>query len=562
MKFATLVFLLLISVTSYSQSHIDTGFVKGQFLLQTKNKNDALLFIEKANQTIPSAQLQLHTTIAPDLGIYLLTFNADSVNQSEYLYQLKKNPNIIAIQNNHYVKERVVPNDSLFPQMWAMKNTGQNGGTIGADINATSAWEISTGGLTSTGDTLVVAVIDGGFYLPHKDLTFWKNYAEIPGDSIDNDNNGYIDDVNGWNAYTNTPLLSTNNTHGTHVSGTVGAIGNNSMGVTGVNWSVKVMPVMGSSETESVVVTAYNYILKQRKIYNRTHGDSGAFVVSTNASFGKDYGRPINFPIWCAVYDSLGVQGILSAAATANLNIDVDVQGDIPTTCTSNYLIAVTNTTRADVRYAQGAGYGATSIDLGAPGTSIYSTYPADKYAMSTGTSMASPHVAGAVALMLSSASPAQINLYKQKPDSMALVFKNWLLCGTDFKPDLLNKTVTGGRLNLHNALQNVLNNDTCDFLATAQPDFLKTDLKLFSAYPNPSFGGYINLAFSINSQNITMVIYDVLGQPIIQQLLNENSIGIKQHLVRLPALSSGHYFVRLQTQQTQSNPLSLIIVN
>ena len=177
------------------------------------------------------------------------------------------------------------------------------------------------------------------------------------------------------------------------------------------------------------MVEAYGYVLEQRTRYNQSNGLHGAFVVSTNSSFGVDYGQPASYPLWCAMYDSMGVQGILSAAATANLNINIDVQGDIPTACPSNYLLAVTNTTRNDVRNS-GAAYGLTTIDLGAPGTDVYSTFPGNTYGNLTGTSMATPHVAGAIGLMYAAACPTFIAACKTQPGPMALQIKQYLLGG------------------------------------------------------------------------------------------------------------------------------------
>src|SRR5690606_10330895 len=108
-----------------------------------------------------------------------------------------------------------------------------------------------------------------------------------------------------------------------------------------------------------------------------------------------------NYPIWCGFYDDLGAHGILSAGATANANWNIDTMGDVPTACPSDYMVAVTNTTHNDTKNG-GAGYGATQIDLGAPGTSILSTTPGGGYGTSTGTSMATPHVAGAIGLIIS----------------------------------------------------------------------------------------------------------------------------------------------------------------
>lgn len=148
------------------------------------------------------------------------------------------------------------------------------------------------------------------------------------------------------------------------------------------------------------------------------------------------------------MYDTLGSVGILSCAATANANWDIDVVGDVPTGCSSEYLISVTNTTHTDAKYANAA-YGLTTIDLGAPGTSIMSTIPNNEYTSYTGTSMASSHVAGVVALMFSRADEATINEYKNDPGSKALLFKEWLLASVDPIAALQGITVTGGRLNV-----------------------------------------------------------------------------------------------------------------
>jgi subtilisin family serine protease len=147
---------------------------------------------------------------------------------------------------------------------------------------------ITTGGLTVQGDTIVVAVIDCGADITHEDLNFWKNYLEIPGNGIDDDTNGYVDDFDGWNAQSQTGVI-TSCSHGTHVSGIIGAIGNNTTGVVGVNWNVKIMPVQPSSTNEALVVAAYTYVYNMRRLYNQTNGAKGAFIVATNSSFGVNF---------------------------------------------------------------------------------------------------------------------------------------------------------------------------------------------------------------------------------------------------------------------------------
>jgi subtilisin family serine protease len=397
-------------------------------------------------------QLRPVKLLTARMNIWLFAYDPQRSSADAALSAVRSHEAVRIAQFNHYITRRsVIPNDPQFGSQWGLHNTGQSGGVPDADIDAPEAWDISTGGLTSQGDSIVVAVIDGGFDLNHQDLAFTRNYNEIPGNGIDDDANGYIDDYFGWNAYTSTGNIPSDS-HGTHVAGTAAARGNNAIGVTGVNWGAKVLPIAGSSGTESIVVEAYGYVLEMRARYNATNGAQGMFVVSTNSSFGVDFGQPANFPIWCAMYDSMGAVGILSCAATANLNIDIDVQGDVPTACPSDWLVSVTNTTNADLKNS-GAAYGRTTIDLGSPGTSILSTTPGNNYGNSTGTSMATPHVAGVIALMYSAANTALIQQYKANPAATALLFKQWLLDGTDSIPSLQNITVSGGRLNAHKSL-------------------------------------------------------------------------------------------------------------
>lgn len=321
-----------------------------------------------------------------------------------------------------------------------------------ADIDAPEAWDITTGGITALGDTIVLAIIDDGSSLSHNDLDFWKNENEIPNNNIDDDNNGYIDDYDGWNAYSSNGNIPTGN-HGTHVTGIAGAMGDNGTGISGVNWNAKLMPIAGSSGWESIVVEAYTYVLDMRALYNETDGEQGAFVVGTNASFGVNYGDPDDYPLWSAIYDSLGNVGVLSAGATMNINANVDVVGDMPTSCESDYLITVTNTTKYDTKNS-GAAYGATTIDLGAPGTNIISTLPGSSYGYMTGTSMACPHVTGAVGMLFAAAPASMMQQYAVNPAEVALQIKQYLLDGVDPLDDLQGITVSGGRLNIFNSIE------------------------------------------------------------------------------------------------------------
>jgi len=440
------------SQNDLSNFYADKDYVEGDIIVMFKSNTDANLFV----QNYDNISLAVKEVLVPDMNIYLFQYDTKKSQPVDALLSVMRNDKVAIAQFNHRVTERVIPNDTRFAEQWDKHNTGQTGGTADADIDGPEAWENSAGGSTVFGDTIVVAIVDGGQQVDHPDLDTWRNWAEIPGNSIDDDNNGYIDDVNGWNASSNNGTIPANQ-HGTHCAGISGAKGNNGIGVAGVNWKVKTMPVVyGSSPSlEQSVVKAYGYALKQRKIYNQTNGTQGAFVVSTNSSFGVDNGQPANYPLWCAFYDSLGAAGILSAGAGPNNNVNIDIVGDIPTTCPSLFMIAVTNTTNTDAKNS-GAGFGPINMDLGAPGTSILSTVPSSSYGLLTGTSMATPQVAGAVGLMHAGASSIFINLVKNDPDSAALLFKKFILSSVDTIPSLTGITVSNGRLNVNKLLQKV----------------------------------------------------------------------------------------------------------
>ncbi|MBK7092016.1 MAG: S8 family serine peptidase [bacterium] len=426
-------------------------YTEGELLIQVSRYVDA----KAVGDAFPIQGLRAVELLSPDMNIWLYSYDDAGWTKEmreSFLEDVRDNYGVLLAQFNHHVTLRAtIPNDAGFGQQYCHNNTGQSGGTVDADMDSPEAWDITTGGTTSTGDEIVVAIVDGGCDLAHPDINYWKNSDEIPSNGIDDDANGYIDDYDGWDAYAMDGSVPSNS-HGTHCAGIAAARGNNGIGVTGVSWNCKVMPVAGSSGTESIVVRAYAYVLKERKLYNQTNGAQGTFVVATNSSFGVDFGQPANFPLWCAYYDSLGNAGVLNACATANQNINVDTNGDIPTACGSPYMISVTNTTRTDARNS-GAAYGLTTIDLGAAGTDVYSTLPGASYGNNTGTSMATPQVCGAIGLLWSEACVTMMAAYKQNPGALALVMRDFLLDGVDPKPSLAGITVTGGRLNVYNSL-------------------------------------------------------------------------------------------------------------
>lgn len=409
-------------------------------------------------QTAPVAAIVLKKTPAPKWHIHVLQFDESTLEAGVLLTIARKHPGIQSVQFNYKSEERnTEPND---PEWWRQDNM-----TL---INAPKAWDASTGGVTPAGDTIVITALERGTSFTHPDLTpnRWWNWKEIPGDGIDNDENGYIDDFGGWNPRKQNDDTGTNNIHGTQVNGIMGAAGNNLTHVSGVNWNVKMMS-LADVQWEDEIIEAYTYVAEMRRLYNQTNGDKGAFVVATNASLGLDGARAEDHPIWCAMYDSLGKVGVLSIGATANENVNVDVDGDMPTSCTSQYLISVNMVDKSGDRILS-TGYGAVSIDLGAPGDVVYTTGDLDPgpgvtpgISKISGTSASAPHVTGAVALLYSMSCETFTSDALEAPATCARRVRDLILSNTQPSATLEGVTTTGGYLDLErsvNAIRELCN--------------------------------------------------------------------------------------------------------
>lgn len=453
-------FLFLVFGTTFSliqAQHLDR--IQGDLLIKLLPEENLHVWVKnwqvfEGNST----GLQIKEQVSIPLNIWRISFDFTRINEVDFLNAIRKSSTLAKAQFNHLIEYReTTPNDPLFGSQWQYINIGLDGGLAGADMDAELAWDISTGGVTAGGDTIVVCVIDSGVDVMHEDLqnNLWINHNEIPDNGLDDDNNGYVDDYRGWNTINavNDDDIVGDPRHGTSVSGIVGAVGNNSLGVTGVNWNVKLMMVVnGLNTTEARVISSYSYPLALRKQYNETGGELGAFVVATNSSWGLNFGEVEDAPLWCEIYDSLGVQGILSAGATANRIVDVDVDGDLPTSCPSDYLISVTNMDRRNGK-VESAGWGVTSIDLGAYGEDVFTLDSGNDYGPFRGTSAATPQVAGAIALLYSSPCPDFMDIVENAPAVAALEVKRQILEGTKPNESLADITVTGGVLNLNNSM-------------------------------------------------------------------------------------------------------------
>ena len=443
-RFALATLALISFASASAQSHIP-----GEFIVMFHDHQDA----EKWGMDMGLEHAQ---TLSPRAHIHLYRLPGASTPAQDWevLRGLRLDERIEAVQFNHEVQNReTLPDDPQIAQQWHHVEGGDH------DIDSDLAWDITTGGNAADGSRIVVAVLEGGgSNYNHVDLidNHWVNAAEIPDNGIDDDLNGFVDDYNGWNATNNTDNISAGG-HGTSVSGMIGATGNNGIGGVGVNWDVDIMQVQMGGLTESNVIAAYNYPYEMRALFNETAGDRGAFVVATNASWGIDLANPANYPVWCGYYDDLGSEGILNCGATANAQYNIDTQGDMPTGCSSPYMVAVTATNDNDVRTF--SGYGATTIDLGAPGESVFLPSGSSGYGNTSGTSFASPCVAGAIALVYSAPCPDLMELALSNPQGAADLVRGYILDGTDFVSNLEGETVTGGRLNVNTSLQLALAN-------------------------------------------------------------------------------------------------------
>ena len=454
MKNFTLILLLnaLLATSLSGQTTIDHR--PGEMIVQLSKGTDPEDVLAKLNRaSAGEAGLFLKTSLIPEWDIYLFGFDENYNDQPRLLDEAFKLQEVLIAQWNHYVEDRsITPNDPDWFQQADMSL-----------INAPEAWSASTGGLTPNGDTIVVAVLEKGALLTHPDLApnRWWNWHETPKDGIDNDGNGYIDDFGGWNPATKKDDTGTNGNHGTAVFGIIGAAGNNNIGVTGVNWHVKMMNVSGV-DTEVDILNACRYVYTMRRLYNETNRAKGAFVVATNASFGYDnvfpYSRP-NLKIWCTLFDSLGSVGVLNIGATSNQNTNVEIAGDMPTTCASEFLVAVTNVNTLGTHVP--SGYGKVSIDLGAPGEGTYTTLNVGNdtpgYGSQIGgTSAATPHVTGAVALLYSLGCDGFTSDAISDPPACARRVRDAILSNTQPSASLDTLTVTGGVLDIKKAIDGV----------------------------------------------------------------------------------------------------------
>ncbi len=403
-------------------------FAPGQLIVKLKEQAEQsdLREINQQNDAATEENLPNSDVNVVDLPPDLTVREADEIYE-DY-------PEIAYAEPNFELEPSATPNDTQYARMWGLNNTGQTGGVPDADIDAPEAWNTTTG-KSST----VVAVIDEGVDVNHPDLrgNIWVNRDEVPANGVDDDDNGYVDDVNGYDfanddASVYDPVAGQGDEHGTHVAGTIAASGNNGVGVTGVSWNARIMAlkfinVEGGYTSDAV--EALNYAV------------NNGVKISNNSWGGVGNSRSLRDAIARA-----DAAGHLFVAAAGNGGPDGvgdnnDASPNYPASYDLPNIVSVAATNDRD-GLTSFSNYGAASVDLAAPGASILSTLPGNSYGHFSGTSMATPHVSGVAALLAS-----------QNAGLDDAELESRILRSVDKKPSLQGKTVTGGRLNAQAAL-------------------------------------------------------------------------------------------------------------
>ena len=373
----------------------------------------------------------------------------------------------------------------------------------------------------------------------------WLNKDEIPNNNIDDDGDGYVDDYRGVafvggkdnHAALVSGVTDLDIRHGVSVAGVIGAAGNNAKLLSGVNWQVKIMLISGVTNV-GAIIQAYDFVLAKHKLYKSSNGKKGAFVPVTNFSGGFSNSSVAQNPLLCAVYDSLGKYGILNFVAVANDDNDVEKIGDMPTLCAKESMVAVTASNKEDSR--AGYAYGKKYAHLAAPGHDVLILAPNNQTVTDNGTSFASPLAAGAAALLWSMPEGYLCQLSKTNPTEAMKVLKGAILRGVETSSDLSTKTISGGRLNVYNAYQQLRR-------SFGQPI---GDYDILKIYPSP-VDRTLNVVFQL-PETVTgdILIVNALGQKMFQRKITDTDLLSQKVIIPTYWLTPGLYFLTVSTNK------------
>lgn len=440
-----------------SRNNKSAEFVPGELLVRfragtalARNKSKTSLHV--SSDAGRSLDIDLNHFGGSELVEGLMLARVAPENTPAALKALRARADVAYAEPNFIRHADVIPNDPSYPSLWGLKNNSS--GVAG--INAESAWDTTTGN-----HNVVVGVIDSGIDILHRDLkdNIFVNTGEIPNNNFDDDNNGFVDDVNGWDFVNHDRTVFDNGNddfHGTHVAGTIGARGNNGIGVVGVNWDVQLLPLKAlgpQGATDATLIAAYSYAKAMRQ--------RGVNLRVLNNSYGA---QRFSQSLFEAIKE-LGNAGILFVASAGNDALNNDFIPHFPATYDLPNVISVAASTDFG-SLASFSNRGPQTVHLAAPGQAILSTTPrgytgpgriigltepdGSTYSNFSGTSMAAPHVTGTAALSIA-ANPG-LTLEKLRA---ALLF------GVEVNNIFTGNVITGGRLNADKTLQVAIDNDS-----------------------------------------------------------------------------------------------------
>lgn len=442
------------------------------------------------------------------------------------------------------------PNDPELSRQWYLQR-----------INAFEAWDITTGGPALDGAYPVCALYEVGFERNHPDLadqSLYKNTKEIPDNGIDDDSNGYVDDYEGYNVLLENDdhLDDTkkDNDHGNAILGIIGASSDNNTDIAGLLWDAQMMMITGRRATIGTWIQGMDYIYHQRKLYNQTNGQQGAFVVAYNMSFGlkPNSMEDERLDLLCPIFDSLGSVGIISVGATTNeQNYNVDTvnfrfSGDIPSNCSSRHLIVAAN---SDFENNIIGGFGERSVDLAAPAEDIV-LLAQEGVLVDGGTSFAAPQVVAAIGMIYATLDPSILQLAKTSPDIVNEVVIELILTNTRPVNNFQGKLKTEGILDLKNILDATMGITSVDRGLTASES---------SLYDIVQSGR--TLVFSpkdhlTHLSDHPIAIYDILGTAHYIGKISP-STGLQVNLNTLPA---GAYILSLHGEKKERQVARFIL--